>query len=102
MLIGITGNLGYIGCLLCKQLMNQGYDIIGVDNNSFNKQDKIIGVEQHNICISDFYNLQECFKNVDMIIHLAAISGVDDCNKYKVESQKKNINGVSNIATICK
>ena len=71
----VTGNRGYIGSVLTKILIQQGHDVRGLDTNYyeksiFNKND--LEIEQikkdiRNVTAGDL-------KNIDVVIHLAALS----------------------------
>ena len=71
----VTGNLGYIGSVLTKHLMEKGFEVIGLDNGFFQNfsyvQRKIINKQ----IIKDIRNIEkDDIKGFDEIIHLAAIS----------------------------
>lgn len=71
----VTGNNGYIGSILTELLLRKGYDVTGFDTNyfkecEFNKfhfEIKQINKDIRNVSMEDL-------KNVDAIIHLAALS----------------------------
>ncbi len=91
----ITGNLGYIGTVLCKELENE-FEVIGYDigyfkdcilqkqNNTFKQKIKDI----HKINKSDI-------ENIDAIIHLAALS-----NDPLGEFDKNNTYQTNYLATM--
>ncbi len=72
----VTGNLGYIGCVLTDILIKKGYEIVGLDTNYYDKltalpksSEKIIQIRK------DIRRLaKEDMKSIDAIIHLAALS----------------------------
>ena len=71
----ITGNLGYIGSVLTKLLLNKGYDVTGLDigyykENLVQKVDNL--KKQINLDIRDIK--EEHLIGVDSIIHLASLS----------------------------
>lgn len=71
----LTGNKGYIGSLLCKELLNQGYEVIGLDTGFY---DRCIFLK-HNYFIKQISKdirsiIREEIFGVDAIIHLAALS----------------------------
>lgn len=72
----ITGNLGYIGCVLTEILINKGYEIIGFDTNYY---EEITNLPQSFKKIKqikkDIRKISEDdLKDVDAVIHLAALS----------------------------
>jgi nucleoside-diphosphate-sugar epimerase len=76
--IGITGAAGFIGSHLCKRLLHEGYEVVGVDNltmGTLSNLDGCLGnerffLEQIDCC--DRRALQRAFHRCDAIAHLAA------------------------------
>ncbi len=102
MKIGVTGAGGYIGAGLCKRLIEKGFEVVMVDN-FFNSQIKRVG--GHEILWADVRDRQEMeniFKDCDVIVHLAAISGVPDCEAMPDKAYDVNVAGTSNIAWVCR
>lgn len=76
MRILVTGNLGYIGCVLTDILIKKGYEVIGFDTNYYeqlnslpksSKKIKQIKKDIREVSKDDF-------KGADAVIHLAALS----------------------------
>jgi nucleoside-diphosphate-sugar epimerase len=75
--IVVTGNLGYIGYVMTEELLEEGYDVIGVDTNFY--ADKLLFDFEYS---KDFAQINkdirtissEVFRDVDAVIHLAALS----------------------------
>ena len=74
MKILVTGNLGYIGSVLCEQLSKEGYDVIGYDIGYY-KDNLVTEVNQpKNQIIRDLRDLNyEYLEGVDSVIHLCFI-----------------------------
>ncbi len=71
----VTGNNGYIGSVLTPMLIEKGYNVIGLDTDFYQgiEKDKLEGKIKQ--IIKDVRNISiEDLKNVDSIIHLAALS----------------------------
>jgi len=73
----VTGNLGYIGYILTEELLKNGYEVVGIDTN-FYRDDLLY---EFNFCKEyvqikkDIRNIsKKDIKDVDSIIHLAALS----------------------------
>jgi UDP-glucuronate 4-epimerase len=111
----VTGAAGFIGYHLCASLLNDGYDVLGIDNinDYYNKNIKLDRLEILNkyknftfnkIDISDRKAITHSFLNFKPIkvINLAAQAGVryslHDPYKY-VES---NLVGFVNILELCR
>lgn len=126
----VTGSAGFIGYHLVKKLVENGSNVIGIDNlntyysidlkysrlfNSGINFDNIVdnkiiksslweNYKFSKVDIEDFISLNEIFKNnsIDIVIHLAAQAGV----RYSLENPRTyintNINGFFNIIELSK
>lgn len=112
MTVLVTGAAGFIGYSLTKKLLEQGEEVIGIDNlNDYYdvqlKLDRLKNLEHHphfqfeKIDISNQQQTQELFqgkaKKINKIVHLAAQAGV----RYSLENPHvyiaSNIQGYLNI-----
>lgn len=103
----ITGAAGYIGSMLCTELVSKGYNVTAVDKlkydkNSlchlfFNKNFKFIkeDVTKPNI-------IKKIIKDKDFIIPLAGLVGAPLCEKRKKEAVKINVNAIKLIMKFIK
>ena len=90
----ITGNRGFIGSHLQQQLKKEGHKVVGLDNNFHSCKNKVDGI------IGDIRNeklIDELVKEVDVVMHAAAIIHVDYSIKYPKETIDVNIGGTLNI-----
>ena len=75
MKILITGVAGLIGSNLASYYSNKGYHVIGIDSliggYDFNIPDNI---EFHKLDCSDFKNINKLMKDVDLVLHCAALA----------------------------
>ena len=111
----ITGAAGFIGMHLCKSLLDDGYEVLGIDNlNDYYdpklKQDRLNELAPHKnftfqkIDISDREPLTRAFINFkpQMVFNLAAQAGV----RYSIENpyvyMNANIVGFLNIIELCR
>jgi len=102
MKIGVTGAGGYVGSGLCKRLMEIGYEVVMVDN-FFNSQVREIGgVAIDWADVRDRHDVEAAFKDCDVVVHLAGISGVDECDRMPDVAYDVNVVGTSNIAWVCR
>ena len=86
----ITGNRGYIGSLLCKKLKKENFFVNGVDTNWFTKKNKYPEFVDHQInCDISKLSILD-LKDVDYIVHLAAISNDPMSEEFKNETYKLN------------
>jgi UDP-glucose 4-epimerase len=98
--VGVTGAAGYIGSRVCYELKDS-YDIVPIDNFC---KGTIKRIGDHDVINADIRDkkVMESLFDVDCIIHLAAIPGVEACNKNRDLSYDINVNGTRVIAEICK
>ena len=102
MKVGVTGAGGYVGVGLCKTLIEKGYDVVMIDN-FYNAQMKSIGGEEIIWAdIRDRVEMEDILKDCDVIVHLAAISGVAECEAMPDKAYDVNIVGTANICWVCK
>ena len=97
--IGITGAAGFIGSKLCSELQKD-YEIVPVDNFYRSQINEIHGMEIIRADIRDRKVISELL-DVDVVVHLAAVSRVGECEKNKDVSFDINVAGTQNIAFIC-
>ena len=100
MKILLTGAGGYIGSRVFSDLLRGGHDVVGIDNFCNAQIDEIHGKKIVNVDISDIKKLKNFFP-VDRVIHLAAISGVLECEENKDLAYSSNVVGTANLAYLC-
>ena len=111
MKILITGAAGFIGSHLSNTLLDDGFDVIGLDN--FNdyydptlKHDRIAYFGHHVVeCdLKDFDDLDIVFNEYqpDIVIHLAARAGVRDSVGNEQLYHNDNIIATQNLIQVCK
>jgi UDP-glucose 4-epimerase len=103
MRILITGGLGFIGSHLTHRLLEMGNQVTIIDNEStgliqnvsdfINNPNLII----HRATILDEKLLDNIFKKVDYVFHLAAAVGVFNIVKNPIASMVTNIHGTENV-----
>ena len=108
----VTGGAGFIGFHTAKRLLDEGKEVVVIDN--FNpyydpklKRDRaalLKGAKIYEYDISDFQKVNEVFKaeKFDKVIHLAACAGVRYSMENPWEFIKSNILGTLNIFEACK
>lgn len=113
--IAVTGGAGFIGSHLCDYLLNEGFNVINIDNyNDFYD----ISIKKNNIKgalsnpkytnvegdIRDYEFLNNLFneRKVDLIVHLAAMAGVRPSISDPFIYEEVNVKGTINLLEICK
>ncbi|MCJ7565799.1 MAG: NAD(P)-dependent oxidoreductase [Candidatus Aminicenantes bacterium] len=99
----ITGGAGYIGSLLCGELLCRGYRVTALDNLLFGGNSLLgylthPGFSFHKADVCDKDSLRPHFKDVNHVVHLAAIVGYPACEKAGDEaSYRCNLEGTRNV-----
>ena len=99
----ITGGAGYIGSVLFPELLKKGYKVRIIDNIRYNSTPILFqsmmnpDFEFIKGDIRDREALKDALKDVDCIIHLAAIVGLPACKQNPQLAQEVNIDGTKNI-----
>lgn len=103
MRVAVTGGAGYIGSALVRRLMEEGDDVISVDNlmkGDYRHLQKIRGVMRDELRKGDIRDdklLREIFREADAVAHLAAISDLVRCREMPEEAISVNIYGTHQV-----
>lgn len=95
----VTGGAGYVGSVLCRDLLSRGYEVRCVDNFYKGQCDSVIGLvtnpkfEFMKADVTDDDDVQRMVYGVDGIIHLAAIVGAPQCEERKGLAYLTNLEG---------
>lgn len=83
----VTGSEGFIGRHLCQAILNKGYTLIQFDKK----------------LTLDIFDeaLESHIKEVDVIIHLAALTSVEQSFKNPAETFRVNVLGTARVAELC-
>ena len=98
----ITGGAGYVGQNLTSFFLKKKYQVYVIDNLSTskfikNKIKKNIIFSKIDLAVENKVKLFFKKKNFDLIIHLAAFSGVKEFNKNVLKSFNNNVLATKNI-----
>ena len=99
----ITGGVGMIGKALTR-ILYRNYYLIVLDKKSQIKRNKTYiksfknnGVDFYSIDILQKKKLNKYFKNIEYVIHLAAMLGVSETEKKKYNCWRVNFTGTKNV-----
>ncbi|MBU4076924.1 MAG: SDR family oxidoreductase [Euryarchaeota archaeon] len=98
----ITGGAGFIGSNIAEELAKDN-EVVILDDLSSGRMENIRGLLENNKVrlikgsITDLDLLQQSFRGVDYVFHLAAIPGVPASVNDPVASNIVNINGTLNV-----
>ncbi len=115
MRIIVTGSAGFIGYHLCKNLLEDNYEVLGIDSlNSYYdrklKKDRLKILQSYNnfkfekINIIDKVELTTAFKkfNPDRFVNLAAQAGVRHSITHPYDYLDSNLIGFLNVIELCR
>ena len=103
MAILVTGGAGYIGSHTCVELLNEGYEVVVVDNLCNSSEKSLERVEQITGKKVTFYKadlldkaaLSKVFdkESIDSVIHFAGLKAVGESVSKPLEYYHNNITG---------
>ena len=108
MRILITGVAGFIGFHLAKKLIEQGHEIVGIDNiNDYYdtnlKKSRLSILKSKNFEFNklDINQVSSLNKSFDLVVNLAAQAGVRVPEEKKANYQHSNVNGFKKVVDYC-
>ncbi len=103
----ITGGAGYLGSVLVRELLKAGYKVKVLDNLKFGK-DSLSSVwanRNFDLIVGDILNIDDVVnasRDVDAVVHLAAIVGDAASNIDPTKTIAGNTLATINLANVCK
>jgi len=104
----VTGGTGYIGSHTAVELINEGFEVVIVDNLSNSKLDSLDGIEKITGIRPVFEQIDLCDKNstetllkknvdIEAVIHFAAFKAVGESVAYPLKYYHNNLMSLINL-----
>ncbi len=110
MKILVTGGTGYIGSHTCVELLNNGHEVIIVDNLYNSKKEVISKIEEITNKKVKFYEADICDKNllstifrendIDAVMHFAGLKAVGESVKTPITYYRNNIDSTLSLVEV--
>jgi UDP-N-acetylglucosamine 4-epimerase len=99
----VTGGAGFIGSNLCEALLEKGNKVVCLDNFASGKRENIAHLsadDNFTLIEGDIRKLEDCLKatkDVDYVLHQAALGSVPRSIKDPITSNDVNVSGFLNM-----
>lgn len=96
----VTGGAGFIGSNLVDRLIKEGHQVIVVDNESSDANEKFYWnekAENHKLDVCVYEDIYDLFNGVDVVFHLAAEARIQPSIENPRQAVYSNVVGTFNI-----
>ncbi len=96
----ITGGAGFIGSNIVDELINQGHQVVVIDNESATENNKFYWndkAKNYKYDICDYEKIEPLFEDIDWVFHLAAQSRIQPAIKNPIRTVRVNCEGTTNV-----
>lgn len=97
----VTGGAGFIGCNLVKSLLEHNHEVRVLDNFSTGRRENLLpyqkDIELIEGDIRSYHTTIKAMKNIDYVLHQAALPSVPRSIYDPITSNEVNINGTLNL-----
>ena len=102
--VAVTGAAGFIGSRVVRLLRDRHpeWSVTALDNFYHGDVREVAGIGVDHVDVRDRDRLEEALAGANVVAHLAAISGVDDCEQQSDLAYEVNVTGANNVAWFCR
>lgn len=96
----VTGGAGFIGSNLVDKLIEIGWEVIVIDNESAECNEKFYlnpKANNYNLDICDYENTRNLYVEIDYVFHLAAESRLQSAIENPINATMKNVVGTCTV-----
>jgi UDP-glucose 4-epimerase len=96
----VTGGAGFIGSNIVSYLLDNGHDVVVIDNESSESHNHFYWDERannHKKDICDYESIRPLFDNIDYVFHLAAESRIQPAILNPILAVKTNVFGTATV-----
>lgn len=96
----VTGGAGFIGSNMVERLLREGHDVVCVDNESAESNDRFHwnpSAENHKVDVCDMDAMKHLFRGVDYVFHMAAESRIMQTMNNPVKAARTNLVGTTTV-----
>ncbi|ERG95221.1 NAD(P)-dependent oxidoreductase [Haloquadratum walsbyi] len=102
--VAVTGAAGYIGSRVVKLLQeaHPEWTLTAIDNFYLGDVREMGETDVIHVDVRNRSALEDALTGSDIVLHLAAVSGVDDCETNADLAYEVNVTGTTNVAWFCR
>lgn len=96
----VTGGAGFIGSNLVDRLVEEGHEVIVIDNESSDANEQFYWnpkAKNYKFDILDYESTRHLYDGVDVVFHLAAEARIQPCIENPMKAVKTNVLGTATV-----
>ena len=97
----VTGGAGFIGSHLVDKLLEEGHEVIVIDNLSTGRKDNLTNIKERisffNVDVTNFERILPLCNKVDWVFHLAGLADIVPSIENPLKYYNSNVNGTISL-----